>query len=237
MAYEEQGCFLALHVAAECETLQSLTSCTSSISTSLDSLCYTGLESVSGMLGAEFGALTLPADDVFQKPTEPALNPRKILNGIVDENVDPVDFTWLLVRCDRDPHLVRQVLKSFCEQGRFHLRSIQNGIQQVNHDCILFHTVYFIIRKSPIVKILRISSFIRKALSHMASITSGPTGLSRGIGIQRWGMDPRAASPSAVPGGHSRNIVRCCAAILDRAGPRRFRHTQPTPSFDPYLDR
>ena len=138
-----QRSFDALDVAAHFDDLHSLDPCTSSISVSMDSFCGDSLESISGILSARIGDLSFPADGSLHKPTEPTSLSKRIQNNNLCENSDPVDFAWLLARCDDDPHLVHEVLKSFCEQGRTHLGSMQGTLQGISRDCILFHTVSF----------------------------------------------------------------------------------------------
>jgi hypothetical protein len=56
-------------------------------------------------------------------------------------HLKPVDFGWLLERCEGDNQLVMEVLRTFCEQGQRHICGMQSSIKDVDAKMLLFHAV------------------------------------------------------------------------------------------------
>jgi hypothetical protein len=57
----------------------------------------------------------------------------------------PLDFKWLLERCDGENQLALDVLRSFCEQGQRHLDSVQRSASDEDMQQLAFHAVYTLI--------------------------------------------------------------------------------------------
>ena len=67
---------------------------------------------------------------------------------LLDSEINPVDFKWLLERCDNDNELTLKVLRVFVEQGNDHVTSLQkiyNSAMKVDLKIqeIVFHAVIF----------------------------------------------------------------------------------------------
>ena len=55
--------------------------------------------------------------------------------------IGPVDFGFLLKRCDNDDQLALEVYRHFCIQGPVHLRLMQSSCQEMDNNAIMFHAV------------------------------------------------------------------------------------------------
>ncbi len=53
----------------------------------------------------------------------------------------PFDFVWLLERCGGESQLMLDVLRSFCEQGQYHLNAVQISAKESNMKQLSFHAV------------------------------------------------------------------------------------------------
>ena len=56
-------------------------------------------------------------------------------------NPAPLDFAWLSERCNGEIQLDRDVLRSFCEQGHCHLKTVQGAVKVENMQQLAFHVV------------------------------------------------------------------------------------------------
>ena len=157
----DQRCFdslVTLDVFAAGDDVESYSSYSSSFCGSMGSLGCNGQESVSGVLStALVSALALPDDssETSRPPPQRCSSPNKRRSSRATSSkldfsgfsassraiIEPIDFDWLLVRCDGDNDLVLEVLRSFCEQGQTHLSSMQKAMQEMDNNRLLFHSV------------------------------------------------------------------------------------------------
>ena len=166
-----QRCFDGLDISADIEKSESFTSFISSYSGSLSSGDFNNSTNstgyVSGVLSAALAAaLTLPAvtqqnsvqpdssltasirDSAGMVVIAARLNTvDNILSAMRADpkpavtNAEPIDFEWLLIRCEGDRQLVLEVLRSFCEQGQKHLSAMQNIVHGADFKLLMFHAV------------------------------------------------------------------------------------------------
>ena len=107
--------------------------------------------------------LQVPASLHLEACTEPFSTPNAVRNGAGQESSgnlskaghskipsysakvgcesEPVNFDFLLQRCDSDTQLALEILRHFCEQGQTHLSAMQRSIQTMDNSALLFHAV------------------------------------------------------------------------------------------------
>ena len=133
---------------------------------SMESWSVTGQESISGALTSAMTSM-LVMDSVklnsFRMPTSTdvgtSLRPTdgkifeengaglevwdvyKLPKSIPKNKVVPVDFEYLLRRCDDDNHLAVEILRTFCEQGQIHLSAMHGAVKLNDGSGLLFHSV------------------------------------------------------------------------------------------------
>ena len=160
-----QECFDSLEVYADEDDSESYASYSSSFLDSTDTKDCNGQQpqSVSVVLGfAMASALTLPSGTMEDSPHVLAGNGLSLEEekGHIDvvrpklhsashststksmkQTNEPIEFQWLLLRCEGDEDLALKVLRSFCEQGQMHVSAMQKAIQEMDNNRILFHSV------------------------------------------------------------------------------------------------
>ena len=135
---------------------------------SMESWSVTGQESISGALTSAMTSM-LVMDSVklnsFRMPTSTdvgtSLRPtdgqifeengaglevwgcaeNKLPTSIPKNKVVPVDFEYLLRRCDDDNQLAVEILRTFCEQGQIHLSAMHEAVKLNDGSGLLFHSV------------------------------------------------------------------------------------------------
>ena len=120
----------------ESESYECFASISTSFSGSLGSFSSMTTRSVTSVLGSAM-ATALSFSD--QNPVPDC--PKRGRPVAYQSNPSPVDFGWLLERCDGESQLVQDVLRSFCEQGQPHVDTLQCCASDGHMPQLAFHAV------------------------------------------------------------------------------------------------
>ena len=146
-----QRCTSLTFLSTSPENLECLGSISSVLSSAVVSIL--GFQNVSESISSD--VVTEPKSKTFNQELHlnqnfvgQARQERSSAHVVFHAESSPVDFEWLLERCDNDDELVLDVLRSFCEQGQAHITALNSEYNMAveigpKTERISFHAVNF----------------------------------------------------------------------------------------------
>ena len=129
-----QRCTSLTFLSTSPENLECLGSISSVLSSAVVSIL--GFQNVSESISSD--VVTEPKSKTFNQELHlnqnfvgQARQERSSAHVVFHAESSPVDFEWLLERCDNDDELVLDVLRSFCEQGQAHITALNSESVQI----------------------------------------------------------------------------------------------------------